>query len=128
MLTLLAACSVDRDVSDQVDYRRFMSLLDWQSNPVESERSEVCVCACTCVCVCTCTCVRVCICPSYVYVSCQSSSQEMRMKEIFIFVGTHTRLHSHPHALVWLDYEKQLIAKGRPKYLCALCNISYLLP
>ena len=48
-LPLMHVRSVDRDGADQVNYRRFMSLLDWQSNPVASARPEVCVCVCVCV-------------------------------------------------------------------------------
>ena len=54
--------SVDRDACGQVNYRKFMSLLQWQSNPLESERPEVCVCVCVHVCVCVCMCVCVCVC------------------------------------------------------------------
>ena len=46
--------SVDRDACGQVNYRKFMSLLQWQSNPLESERPEVCACVCVCVHVCVC--------------------------------------------------------------------------
>ena len=72
VLAPFARHSVDKDVYDQVNYRRFMSLLQWQSNPLETERPEVCACACVHVCVhmyihtcgwmdgCVCRCVWLC--------------------------------------------------------------------
>ena len=61
--------SVDRDAHDRVNYKKFMSLLQWQSNPLESERPEVRrgeeaerLCICVCVLCVLCVCVHVCMC------------------------------------------------------------------
>lgn len=64
--------SVDRDAHDRVNYKKFMSLLQWQSNPLESERPEVrrgeegerlCICVCfvCAVCMRACNCTYACV-------------------------------------------------------------------